>query len=101
MQRRYANPAIQIRQIVIYLKQTRSPLVNITRYARRSLVHKFEVVRVWEQNPAQLSQLTGLLPFIVLSDPAQAGVRLRQVAALIEQIADNVCMLISLRQRLS
>ncbi len=89
LQRRYANPAIQIRQIVIYLKQTRSPLVHITRYARGALVHEFEVVRVWEQNPAQLAQLTGLLPFVVLSDPRQAEVRLRQVAGLIEQIADE------------
>ncbi|MCF2969808.1 hypothetical protein L1047_01175 [Synechococcus sp. Nb3U1] len=46
MQRRYPDSAIQIRQRVIYLKQTSSPLARQIRYERGLLVHEFEVVRM-------------------------------------------------------
>jgi predicted transposase/invertase (TIGR01784 family) len=89
LQRRYSDPAIEIRQIVVYLKQTGSRLAQQTRYQRGSLVHEFEVIRLWEQDPKQLEGLTGLLPFRVLMDPQQGEERLRQVAGQIERIPDE------------
>ncbi|MDX2273364.1 MAG: Rpn family recombination-promoting nuclease/putative transposase [Cyanobacteriota bacterium] len=89
LQRRYPDPIIQIRQIVIYLKQTGSPLAQVSAYQRGSLVHEFEVIRLWEQDPEQLAGLTGLLPLVVLTDPQHGEERLRQVAGEIERIVDE------------
>jgi len=89
LQRRYPSATMQIRQIVIYLKQTGSPLAQQSRYERGAMVHEFEIVRMWEQDPEQLAQLTGLLPFLVLADPPRAEERLRQVAGRIEGISNE------------
>ncbi len=89
LQRRYSDPSIQIRQMVIYLKQTGSRLAQQTRYQRGALVHEFEVIRLWEQDPKQLEGLTGLLPLVVLMDPQHGEEQLRQVAGQIERIPDE------------
>ncbi len=88
LQRRYPSSQIQIRQIVIYLRRTTSPLAYQTCYQRGSLRHEFEAIRIWDQDPEVLMAFPGLLPFVVLTQPDQAERQLRQVASQLEQIKD-------------
>lgn len=84
--RRY--PAQEVRQIVIYLRKTQSERVYQTSFQRGSLSHRFEVLRLWEQDPEVLSQYPGLLPLAVLADPENPEPRLRQVARAIAEMED-------------
>ncbi len=88
LQRKYPSPQIQIRQIVLYLRRTASPMAYQSCYQRGSLRHEFEVIRIWEQDPEVLMAFPGLLPFVVLTQPDQAERQLRQVATRLEQIKD-------------
>jgi len=84
--RRY--PAQEVRQIVIYLRKTQSERAYQTSFQRGSLSHRFEVLRLWEQDPEVLSQYPGLLPLAVLADPENPEPRLCQVARAIVEIED-------------
>ena len=84
--RRY--PDQEVRQIVIYLRKTQSERVYQTSFQRGSLSHRFEVLRLWEQDPEVLSQYPGLLPLAVLADPENPEPRLRQVARAIAEMED-------------
>jgi predicted transposase/invertase (TIGR01784 family) len=42
-------PAKQVKQVVIYLRSSRSPLVRQTQFQSQGMTHRFEVVRLWEQ----------------------------------------------------
>jgi len=41
-------PDQNIRQVIIYLKPTNSPLVHLTSYEASNIKHDFEVIRLWE-----------------------------------------------------
>lgn len=84
--RRY--PDQEVRQIVIYLRKTQSERVYQISFQRGSLSHRFEVLRLWEQDPEVLSQYPGLLPLAVLADPENPEPRLRQVARAIAEMED-------------
>jgi predicted transposase/invertase (TIGR01784 family) len=84
--RRY--PAQEVRQIVIYLRKTQSERAYQTSFQRGSLSHRFEVLRLWEQDPEVLSRYPGLLPLAVLAEPDNPEPRLRQVARAIAEMED-------------
>lgn len=82
-------PQKQMRQVVLYLQQTESALVQQTTFALEETQHRFQVIRLWEQPSEAFLQTPGLLPFAVLGqtrDPVQV---LQQVAQAIDQIADR------------
>ncbi|MEN9231631.1 MAG: hypothetical protein Q6L68_12060 [Thermostichus sp. DG02_5_bins_236] len=54
-------------QIVIYLRPTGSAWVFETEFRADELRHRFGVLRLWERDPASLSALPGLLPFVMLT----------------------------------
>ncbi len=67
-------PQKQMRQVVIYLKETGSPLVQENSFRLERTSHVFEVIRLWEQPTENFFRAPGLLPFAALSrteDPAQ------------------------------
>lgn len=85
--RRY--PGKQMRQIVIYLRQSGSDLVYQNTFETENLRSSFEVIRLWEQPTEIFLRSLGLLPFAVLSQTNKPDNVLRQVAGQIEQISDN------------
>jgi predicted transposase/invertase (TIGR01784 family) len=63
-----------MRQVVIYLRRSDSPLVQENTFRLGETFHSFQVIRLWEENTPQFFHHPGLLPFAVLSntdDPEQ------------------------------
>lgn len=60
-------PRKSMRQVVIYLQQTGSDLVQQTSFMLPNTRHEFEVIRLWEQPLEVFLCPPGLLPFAVLS----------------------------------
>jgi len=82
-------PRKQMRQVVIYLQQTNSELVQQTTFTLEDTFHRFQVIRLWEQPTNVFFQSPGLLPFAVLSQANNPTETLRQVAVQISQINDQ------------
>jgi len=80
LHRRFGLP---IRQVVIHLKPTTSPLARIEHLAIGRTRHHFSSVRLWEQDPEPLLADPALLPLAVLArrprrQPEQLLSRVRQ-----------------------
>ncbi len=58
-------PDKSVRQIVIYLRKTNSPLVYQDKFQIDGMCHRYEVIRLWECDVEQFLHLPGLLPFAV------------------------------------
>jgi len=84
--RRY--PTKPMRQVVLYLKPTRSALVQQTVFTISGLRHEFEVVRLWECSPEALLAFPGLLPLAILCRSADKPESLRAIAQRIEAIPE-------------
>ncbi|MDV2995097.1 MAG: hypothetical protein N4J56_004751 [Chroococcidiopsis sp. SAG 2025] len=84
--RRYRDK--MMRQVVIYLKQTGSDLVQQTSFTLERTRHDFDVVRLWEQPDDLFLQSPGLLPFAALGQTPNPGATLSQVAQAIDRISD-------------
>jgi predicted transposase/invertase (TIGR01784 family) len=82
------DPTKPMRQVVIYLKQTRSELAYQTSFMMERTRHEFDVIRLWEQPASLFLQYPGLIPFAVLGESVNAEETLRQVAQRVDQIAD-------------
>jgi predicted transposase/invertase (TIGR01784 family) len=83
------DPTKLMRQVVIYLKQTASERVYQTSFTMENTRHQFEVVRLWEQPASLFLQYSGLIPFAVLGQSADAQETLRQAAQQIDRIANS------------
>ncbi|MEO0456514.1 MAG: Rpn family recombination-promoting nuclease/putative transposase [Cyanobacteria bacterium P01_A01_bin.114] len=82
-------PDKPMRQIVIYLQQSQSALVQQTTFELENTHHQFEVMRLWEQPIEAFLGTPGLLPFAVLSQTDDREATLQQVAEQIEQISES------------
>lgn len=82
-------PRKRMRQVVIYLQQTNSELVQQTTFTLEETFHRFEVIRLWEQPTSIFLEHPGLLPFAVLSNTNDRTETLRQVAEEISSISDQ------------
>lgn len=82
-------PEKEMRQVVIYLKPTDSPLVYQNQFNLDKFYHEFEVVRLWEQPTELFLNSPGLLPFAALSRTDNPVAVLTQVAQAVEQIEDR------------
>lgn len=82
-------PQKRMRQVVIYLQQSNSELVQQTTFTLEDTFHRFQVIRLWEQQTDNFFQSPGLLPFAVLSQSDNRTETLRQVAQQISQINDQ------------
>jgi predicted transposase/invertase (TIGR01784 family) len=81
-------PGKTMRQVVIYLKQTGSDLVQQTCFVFEQTQHEFTVIRLWEQPDDLFLQYPGLLPFAALGQTADPEATLVRVAQAINQIPD-------------
>lgn len=61
-----------MRQVVVYLKPTNSPLAYQNRFELENTYHEFEVIRLWEQSPETFLSSPGLYPFAVLTQQDKA-----------------------------
>jgi predicted transposase/invertase (TIGR01784 family) len=86
LSRRY--PELMLRQIVVYLRRSNSPLVYQDSFEIPNLTARFEIIRLWEQPPEQFLSSPGLFPFAVLANTANAQGTLQQVAQEIEKIEE-------------
>lgn len=82
-------PGKSMRQVVIYLKQTGSELVQQTSFAFEQTQHEFNVIRLWEQPNDLFLQYPGLIPFAALSQTVSPEATLRQAAEAVNQISDS------------
>jgi predicted transposase/invertase (TIGR01784 family) len=85
--RRYPNK--RMRQIVVYLRPTRSSRVYETTFEISGLRGEFEVVRLWEKPTEFFLSAPGLLPFAVLSQTTDQVEVLREVAHRIDAMTDK------------
>ena len=86
--RKYPNK--NMRQVVIYLKQTGSELVHQTSFTMERTRHEFEVVRLWEQPTLLFLEYEGLIPFAALGDTTDVEATLRQAAQRVDQVSDSM-----------
>jgi len=56
-----------IHQVVLYLKKTNSPLVQVDELQVGETRHRYWVVRLWGQDPLPLLQNPALLPLATLA----------------------------------
>jgi predicted transposase/invertase (TIGR01784 family) len=79
-------PEKEMHQVVIYLKSTGSPLVQINSFTLRKTRHEFEVIRLWEQPTELFLSSPGLLPFACLTETPDPADALNRVAEVIQSI---------------
>ena len=79
-------PQKTMRQVVIYLKETSSPLVQENAFIIPNTCHEYEVLRLWEIPAEEMLGLSGLLPLANLGKTPNRPEILRQVAAKIDNI---------------
>ena len=84
--RLYWQHNLPITQVLIWLKETNNEAVLETRFQFQSTQHSFQVVRMWEQSPAELLQSQALLPMAVLCKSENSTELLSQVASEVAKI---------------
>ncbi len=82
--RRYPNK--DMRQLVIYLKPSRSELVNQNLFTISGMRHEFEVICLWEKPTADFLQFPGLLPLAVLGKSEDRTQTLQEVSSSIDNL---------------
>jgi predicted transposase/invertase (TIGR01784 family) len=82
-------PRKTMHQVVIYLKPTKSALVYQDSFQLGATIHRYRVIRLWEELPEAFLNNLGLLPLAVLSKSSDPTVILRKVAEVLETIPDN------------
>ncbi|MFM7877256.1 MAG: Rpn family recombination-promoting nuclease/putative transposase [Microcystis panniformis] len=83
-------PRKRVYQVVIYLRKNQSAAVKINNFELLELQHRYNVVRLWEVPSETFLDVSGLLPFAVLSQTDNPAKILQQVARQIEKISDNI-----------
>ncbi|GBL11106.1 hypothetical protein MSj_02606 [Microcystis aeruginosa Sj] len=83
------HPQKPMRQVVIYLRRSDSPLVQENTFRLGETFHSFQVIRLWEEKTPQFFHHPGLLPFAVLSNTDDPEQVLSQVSRSLETISEK------------
>jgi predicted transposase YdaD len=78
-----------IEQVLIFLQQTSAPIAFGTEYVDKNTVHRYRVIRLWEQDPAPLLANPALLPLATLAKSDTPQALLEQVAAAVDMIEET------------
>jgi len=70
----------EVKQAVIFLKATTSELVFQNQHEDSDTIHRYQVIRLWEEDPAILMADPGLLPLATLARSDNSNSLLAQVA---------------------
>ena len=81
------NPNRRVRQTVVILKPAAEEIPD--RYEDEMTIHRYGVVKLWEQDPAPLLDREGLLPLATLCRAESGEKLLGHVAARINRIKDR------------
>ena len=87
--RLYRQYECDIEQVVIYLKQTESPLVFEDAFQRGKTFHPYRVIRLWEVEASLLLHQPFLLPLAVLAKTSAPEALLATVARQVDIIEDR------------
>ncbi len=85
--RRFPNKLM--RQVVIYLKPTNSPLVEQRVFQLETTRHEYQIVKMWQVRTEEIINELGLLPLVVLGNTENPINTLEEVAKKIESIENN------------
>jgi predicted transposase YdaD len=83
--RKYQLP---VTQVVIFLQPTRDEIAFTTEYVSETTIHRYQVMRMWEQDSAIFLNNLGLLPLASLAKTDSAPALLSQVAQSLAKISD-------------
>ena len=83
LKRKYNCPIIQI---IIFLKKSNSPIVFQEKYEDEKIVHKYKVIRLWEEDTNYFLSQPNLYPFAVLTNNEYPQETLEKVAQKINEI---------------
>lgn len=78
------RPTRRVRQVLVVLKPTTEPVPD--HYEDECTMHRYTVVKMWEQDPAELLAHEGLLPLATLCRTESSERLLQEVAQGIAQI---------------
>lgn len=78
------RPKRRVRQVLVVLKPTEQEIPD--RYEDECTIHRYTVVKMWEQDPAEFLKHEGLLPLATLCRAESGEELLRAVATGIAQI---------------
>jgi predicted transposase/invertase (TIGR01784 family) len=76
-------------QVVIYLKPTKSALVYQDSFQLGETIHRYRVIRLWEQSSEVFLKKGGLLPLAILTKSEEQIIRLREVAQRLDTIENQ------------
>ncbi len=75
-------------QVVIFLQETRAEAAFTEEYQDDTTIHRYRVIRLWEQDSAQFLANPALLPLATLTRTDSASTLLAQVAEQVARIPD-------------
>jgi len=78
-----------VEQFAIFLQETSNEIVFTTEYRDRTTTHRYNVIRLWEQDPAIFLDNPGLLPLAVLARSDSPETLLEQVAERVDRIENT------------
>lgn len=85
LRRQYGYP---VEQVVIFLKPTTSSAAYVEQFTDSNTVHRYRVIRLWEQDPSPLLQDAALLPLASLAASASPVELLNRVAIEVGKIEE-------------
>ena len=80
---------LSVIQFVVFLKETATADVFVESYEDETTIHRYNTIRMWEQEPALFLENLALLPFAVLTRTDEPQELLREVADRVVRIEDN------------
>lgn len=80
---------LEIEQVVVFLKPTTSEVAYCEQYQCRTTVHRYRVLRLWEQDPEVFLSNVALLPFATLARTSSPPTLLREIAQRVAEIEDS------------
>ncbi|RUT05304.1 hypothetical protein DSM106972_041250 [Dulcicalothrix desertica PCC 7102] len=86
IKRQYNLP---VTQVVIFLQETDDEIAKTDEYRDETTVHKYQVIRMWEQDPRLFLNNTALLPLAPLAQTSTPEALLSQVAQKIATISNK------------
>jgi predicted transposase/invertase (TIGR01784 family) len=78
-----------IQQIIIFLQPTSNEIAFQTQYVDTNTIHKYRVIRLWEEDPTPLLANPALLPLATLAQSNSPADLLQQVAAAVDMIEET------------
>lgn len=80
---------LPVTQVVIFLQETDDEIAKTDEYRDETTVHKYQVIRMWEQDPRLFLNNTALLPLAPLAQTSTPEALLSQVAQKIATISNK------------